>query len=736
MKKILSLVAILLTTLAIVAQNNPVITYQAVVRDASNRLVTNKSVTVKVEVLTPSNTPMYTEAEDLFTNANGLLSMVIGDYNPAQFANINWTNAKFATTVTVTSTGYEVKDTIPVSAVPYAITANYADDVNPTGNTIQAIYSKIEADSTALGALINANAVNISTSNQAIIDSSAHIRANLADTAAAIRGDFPTVNNVTLTIQKNGTDVGSFTTNQSTASAVNITVPTNVSDLEGIDAYATLSKVQADSLALATGINNLSTKVQADSLALGTLIDNNKAAIADSSAHIRANLADTAAAIRGDFPTVNDVTLTIQKNGTDVGSFTTNQSTAGTVNITVPTNVSELEGIDAYATLSKVQADSLALATGINNLSTKVLADSLALATGINNLSTKVIADSLALGTLIDKNKTAIADSSTHIRANLADTATAIRGDFPTVNNATLTIKQGTNTLGTFTANQSANEEIIIPTPAEQAQANWSENDASQASYIQNKPTLASVATSGSYNDLSDKPAINDATLTIQKNGTDVGTFTANQSTAGTVNITVPTTVAELTDEDNYAKKAGNNPFSGNNTFSGANDFTSGSITVPNAITNLNTTLNNPCNQNAVNVCDLMAVYDSLNHRIQVLEAVLHAVMDNLSYPTVITSQPSDISASKATLRGEIVSSGITNISGRGFYYNTTGEPNFFNGTNIQVSGNEVGAFTYNLTDLSPNTTYYIRTYAIVSTNNNNGNIYYGDVVSFTTLAP
>lgn len=52
--------------------------------------------------------------------------------------------------------------------------------------------------------------------------------------------------------------------------------------------------------------------------------------------------------------------------------------------------------------------------------------------------------------------------------------------------------------------------------------------------------SLATVATSGSYNDLSDKPTIptvNDGTLTIQHNGTTKGTFTANQSSASTVNI-------------------------------------------------------------------------------------------------------------------------------------------------------------------------------------------------------
>ena len=58
---------------------------------------------------------------------------------------------------------------------------------------------------------------------------------------------------------------------------------------------------------------------------------------------------------------------------------------------------------------------------------------------------------------------------------------------------------------------------------------------------------LAKVATSGSYNDLTNKPTIptvNNGKLTIQKNGASVGTFTANQSSASTINITVPTGAA------------------------------------------------------------------------------------------------------------------------------------------------------------------------------------------------
>ena len=68
--------------------------------------------------------------------------------------------------------------------------------------------------------------------------------------------------------------------------------------------------------------------------------------------------------------------------------------------------------------------------------------------------------------------------------------------------------------------------------------------------------SLATVATSGKYSDLTGTPTIptvNNGTLTIQKNGATVKTFTANSSTNVTANITVPTKTSELTNDSNYA---------------------------------------------------------------------------------------------------------------------------------------------------------------------------------------
>ena len=65
---------------------------------------------------------------------------------------------------------------------------------------------------------------------------------------------------------------------------------------------------------------------------------------------------------------------------------------------------------------------------------------------------------------------------------------------------------------------------------------------------------------SGSYKDLSDTPTIptvNNATLTIQKNGTNVATFTANSSTNATANISVPTKISELENDSGFTQNTG-----------------------------------------------------------------------------------------------------------------------------------------------------------------------------------
>lgn len=71
----------------------------------------------------------------------------------------------------------------------------------------------------------------------------------------------------------------------------------------------------------------------------------------------------------------------------------------------------------------------------------------------------------------------------------------------------------------------------------------------------------ATLSTAEGYTDtkVAALPTVNNATLTIQKNGTDVQTFTANSSTNKTANITVPVITVTDTDPGEGAALAANN---------------------------------------------------------------------------------------------------------------------------------------------------------------------------------
>jgi len=128
--------------------------------------------------------------------------------------------------------------------------------------------------------------------------------------------------------------------------------------------------------------------------------------------------------------------------------------------------------------------------------------------------------------------------------------------------------------------------------PTAQVQSDWTEADTSSKAYIQNKPSLATVATSGSYNDLSNIPTIptvSNSRITLQVNGTTVDSFTLNQSSSKTINIpTGPTYAFTYVVDSNQKLADWANNVSGN-------DYTSvliksGTWSITNKNINLDTT--------------------------------------------------------------------------------------------------------------------------------------------------
>jgi len=71
------------------------------------------------------------------------------------------------------------------------------------------------------------------------------------------------------------------------------------------------------------------------------------------------------------------------------------------------------------------------------------------------------------------------------------------------------TIKQGNTVLGTISPQQSTNQEIVIPTPAQQVQPDWNESDSTAADYIKNKPTLWSAASKNTWTSAGNVPVLN-----------------------------------------------------------------------------------------------------------------------------------------------------------------------------------------------------------------------------------
>ena len=126
-----------------------------------------------------------------------------------------------------------------------------------------------------------------------------------------------------------------------------------------------------------------------------------------------------------------------------------------------------------------------------------------------------------------------------------------------TPKDGTLTIQKNGDTVGTFSANQATDETVNIEVPTATSELTNDSGFITGVSWndVSNKPSFATVATSGSYNDLSNKPTIptvNNATLTIQKNGTNVATFTSNSNTDVTANISVPTKTSDLTNDSGF----------------------------------------------------------------------------------------------------------------------------------------------------------------------------------------
>lgn len=101
-----------------------------------------------------------------------------------------------------------------------------------------------------------------------------------------------------------------------------------------------------------------------------------------------------------------------------------------------------------------------------------------------------------------------------------------------------------------------------------------------------------------------------------------------------------------------------------------------------------------------------------------------------ISTPVLTTTAISSVTSDKAVTGGIISSDGGAPVSQRGVCWSTSPNPTTSNSTAFDGSTG-TGSFTTNMSNLSGNTTYYVRAYAV-----NEAGTAYGNELSFKNITP
>jgi uncharacterized protein (TIGR02145 family) len=133
-----------------------------------------------------------------------------------------------------------------------------------------------------------------------------------------------------------------------------------------------------------------------------------------------------------------------------------------------------------------------------------------------------------------------------------------------------------------------------------------------------------------------------------------------------------------------------------------------------------------------LNAQTVMNIYQNDGTVLQIplnnIDSITYTITNPGNLATISTTPISSIGETYAVSGGTIINDGGTIITQRGVCYSTSPSPTTASATIISGSG--IGVFSSNLNGLTPNTTYYVRAYAI-----NSAGTSYGDELSFTTLA-
>ena len=144
MRKLFTILLAVFLTATVWAQSPNKMSYQAVIRNASNNLVTSTAVAMQISILQGSTggSAVYVETQTPTTNFNGLVNIEIGGGTvvSGNFSTINWANGPYFVKTETDPDGatggiaYTITGTSQLLSVPYALYAANAGTATGGGN--------------------------------------------------------------------------------------------------------------------------------------------------------------------------------------------------------------------------------------------------------------------------------------------------------------------------------------------------------------------------------------------------------------------------------------------------------------------------------------------------------------------------------------------------------------------------------------------------------------------------
>ena len=167
MKNLYPFLILLFLSLNIYAQSPEKMSYQAIVRDANNTLVANKTIGMQISILQSNitGTVVYAETHTVDTNLNGLVSLEIGRGSTSDnFSTIDWSAGPYFIKTETDPTGgssYTITGTSQLMSVPFALYANTSGSSQINATNIAKNKTAIELNTAKVGyteTLVSANA--------------------------------------------------------------------------------------------------------------------------------------------------------------------------------------------------------------------------------------------------------------------------------------------------------------------------------------------------------------------------------------------------------------------------------------------------------------------------------------------------------------------------------------------------------------------------------------------------